>query len=484
MKIKVRYLVKQPGRRGAPPRYFWQPSAALREQGYALQRVPDGWESIVDEDVLEERAIAAAQDLNRQLDARRKAESEAPRKPRPAVPQLRSVDALIKLYKTTDQPGAFRFKRNGKPRPRSTQRGYEQCLDRIGAWAGDAPVTAIGPKRVQVLQQAMAATPSFANAVIRVLRLLLDFGRREEWLVINPATKPNLMGTDPSGQLWPHQAVTLFTETADRRGRHSMGTAVTVDEWIGQREGDVLRLPRNLLQRAGDGTVTLRQGKGGVAVSLPLGMVPHLVARVEAEQTRLDKLYKNAKVQPSTLIVSEETGQPYKEDNFRHVFADIRAEMAAEMRRRKGWRQDEKGGPGTPGWRNGELGMMLSQCGLSGAALATRLAFEFRRAASFEVDYLVPGREANAADAFILYVEDLQFMHLRHTAVTRLGEAEASDELISVITGHAPASVKQILQRYLVRTKKLARLAFQKRMDAEGIATTLPTPATKEEGGA
>lgn len=475
MQLSVRYLIEKPGRRGEPPRYFWQPAAAMRKQGYALQRVPDNWAEIADPVTLKRLAIEAAQDLNRQLDARRKAEPAPTR--RPVAAPMRSVDALIALYKSTDQPGAFRFKSNGKPRPRSTQRGYEQCLERIGAWAGDAPVTAIGAKRVQVLKQSMADTPSFANAVVRVLRLLLSFGRREEWLTINAASQPKLLGTDPSGQLWPAQAVVMFTETADRRGRQSMGTAVTVDEWIGQREGDVLRLPRNLLQRAGDGTVTLRQGKGGVAVSLPLGMVPHLVARVEAEQARLDKLYKDAKVPPMTLIVSEETGRPYKEDNFRHVFADIRAEMAAEMRRKKGWRLDDKGA-----WHNSELRLMLSQCGLAGQALADRLAFEYKRAASFEVDYLVPGRASDAPDAFLLYVEELQFMHLRHTAVTRLGESDASDELISVITGHAPASVKQILQRYLVRTKKLARLAFQKRLDAEGIVTSLPAAAKREDG--
>lgn len=477
MDLKVRYLVPKPGRRGQPARYFWQPSATLREAGWEPRRVPDNWAEISDAGELEAAAIAQAQILNQQLDAARSAAPATPASTTRAV-TTRTIDALIRLYKTTKAPGAFLVKKNGKPRPRSTKKSYEQCLERISLWAGSAPVQAITPKRIAVLKASMAATPSFCNAVVRVLRLLMEFARREEWVQINTARNPGLVGTDPSGLLWPREAVTLFAASADTLGRHSMGTAVILNEWFGQREGDVIRLPRLVVQRNLDGQITIRQSKGrdyGAAVTLPIGMVPHLVARAEAELGRLQLRYKDAVVQPSTLICSEETGQPYKEHNFSHVFARIRGHMADTMRLAKGWTKQEDGG-----WWHDDVAKRLGN--LPAAEQLKEMVLEARRAASFEVDYLMPGRDSVDPDAFRIFVDELQFMHLRHTAITRLAEAGCDDELISQITGHSPNTVKEILKRYLVRTRKLARLAFQKRLEAEGIVTTPAAAPTKESG--
>jgi hypothetical protein len=72
---------------------------------------------------------------------------------------------------------------------------------------------------------------------------------------------------------------------------------------------------------------------------------------------------------------------------------------------------------------------------------------------AFQVDYLLPGRAMDDPDAFTIKMTDLWFMHLRHTAVTRLAEAECEIPLISAVTGHSPKSVQEILSRYLVRTE-------------------------------
>ena len=76
-------------------------------------------------------------------------------------------------------------------------------------------------------------------------------------------------------------------------------------------------------------------------------------------------------------------------------------------------------------------------------------------------------------DAFFIRMEQLTFMHLRHTAITRLGEAECAVGLISAISGHAQATVQQLMERYMVRTATMARLAFQRRMDAEQPAAPI-----------
>lgn len=61
----------------------------------------------------------------------------------------------------------------------------------------------------------------------------------------------------------------------------------------------------------------------------------------------------------------------------------------------------------------------------------------------------------------------LDFMHLRHTAVARLAEAGCELAEIAAITGHTLTSCAQIIDRYLVRTERLAERAFRRRMDAE-----------------
>lgn len=285
---------------------------------------------------------------------------------------------------------------------------------------------AVDAARVQKLKAAYATHPAFSNAIVRVLRLLLEYGRRNGWLQINPAQRPALAGTDPSGLIWPREAIQIMVETADRLGRPSIGDAVLLNEWLGQREGDILRMPRTVLR---NGSLVLRQSKTGAGVALPVSMVPHLEARLQASLARTAQL----RTVPTTIIVNEDTGLPYKSDNFRHVFARVRAEAAKLF-------------------------------------------------PTFEVDHLAPGRDMADPDAFTVRMTDLTFMQLRHTAVTRLAEAECDVQLIAAITGHAQETVLSIIERYMVRTAKMARLAFGKRMAAEGMEPAVVADTVKGAG--
>jgi hypothetical protein len=211
-------------------------------------------------------------------------------------------------------------------------------------------------------------------------------------------------------------AVAAFVVVADRMGRHSIGTAVMLDEWLGQRQGDILRLPHSIYRA---GVLSIRQSKTGAGVSLLIDLVPQLAERLAGETARVDARFAEGPIKPAQLIVDESTCHAYAADRFRHLFAEVRAE-AAEAH------------------------------------------------PAFQVDYLLPGRAMDDPDAFTIKMTDLWFMHLRHTAVTRLAEAECEIPLISAVTGHSPKSVQEILSGYLVRTRKLAKLAFQRRLAAEG----------------
>jgi integrase len=59
-------------------------------------------------------------------------------------------------------------------------------------------------------------------------------------------------------------------------------------------------------------------------------------------------------------------------------------------------------------------------------------------------------------------ITDLTFHDTRGTAVTMLAEAGATHPQIAAITGHSLATVNQILDRYLSRTKPLAMAAISK----------------------
>jgi integrase len=394
---RIRYLTERPGPTG--PRYFWQPSTVLRGQGWQLTRLPDAFAE----------AVAAAEQINARVDAWRAGTGEGPNGQPPAgratgkgaaarAPRAApgSVDALIAAYK------ASRFWLGLAPK---TQRVYAWCLDKISAWAGDAPASAITPALVEKFYQRLQVsgegerkeTPAKAAAVIRVLRLLLEAGRRLEvrpgvpYVTGNAAARPGLtVKRQREPRLWSAEDIAAMVAAADALGWRSVGTAILLNSWIGQRLGDVLALPR---WDVAAGALVFRQHKTGRTVSLPVHLVPALVERLTAEAQR-----PGAVQSPTHALVHDHTGKPWRPDTFGHVFAEVRTHAA-------------KARP---------------NCG------------------------------------------DLWFMELRHTAVTRLHEAGVDALGIASITGHSEAGVSAILGRhYLVRTARAAERAFCQRIEAE-----------------
>lgn len=381
MKISVPYLVTRTGRDGRV-RFYWSPAARLVRQGWAVRRLAD--------DPAAARAEAEA--LNRELAAWRSGEQ-------PRAIEVGTFEAAVRAWQ------ASRLWTELKP---ATQRFYRQNVDVLMQVFHDQPLRGIRRRHLEAIYLKLRArTPAKARAVMRAAQALMRYAVHAELIKEedNPCRKMRLTDTATKGRVWSDAAVDAVAAAADRAGQHGIGTAVLLNAWCGQRQADVLAWRRP--EVTGDGRIRLVQAKTGAAVSLPVGVVPHLVARLAAEHA-----LAQARPVQSPYLVTDARGRPFKADHFRHAFAAVRAAAAAQVR----------------------------------ASMADGAA----------------GDEDLAAE-----IEALDFMHLRHTAVARLAEAGCELAEIAAITGHTLTSCAQIIDRYLVRTERLAERAFRRRMDAE-----------------
>lgn len=371
--IEIRYFAKRPrgNRNGGGFRYFWQPSKSLIAEGWKMMRLSDD----------EVEAMRQAEQKNRELDDWR-----AGRITSPTTESMGTVDALISLYLNS---------RDFAEKKPSTKRSYLQALKIIREWAGDQPARAITPNAVRELYEALAHKRAVGNKVIRTLRLLMEFARRHDLVKDNPATRPGIKDRSSKGKLWPHESVALFTTTADAMGDHAIGSAILLNEWMGQRPGDVLSLKRAQYHSGG---IWIKQAKTGADVMVPIDIVPHLRERLEAELARAEAIAPLA----DEIFIDPRTKHGWNDSTFRHRFAAIRSKACAKL---------------------------------------------------------------NETDT-VAFME-LTMQSLRHTAVTRMGEAGLPPALIASISGHSQQQCVAILNRYNVTTTRMAKEAFLRRFTFE-----------------
>ena len=365
-------------------RYYWEPSPALRRQGYrSLPLSPD-------------RAAAEAEALarNRAIAAEAGADGDTPA----AAPDPKSVAHMITGFLGS------RFCDELAPK---TIDEYRRRCETIRQWAGDQPAASITEADVERFYVSLLKRRGtyVANSTIAVLRRAFWYGKKMRYTTNNPGERPGMKAPQRQTEviLWTDDMVEAVVAAADAMGRHSIGTAVMLDYWLGQRLGDILRLPRDFAL-----DTTFAQRKTGRQMDLPLDDLPHLQARIRAEQERQRAAKPWRRRRTSTpvigpcLIISEATGRAYAECNFSHLFREV-VDTAARG-------DAELGIPATPS------------------------------------------------------VAGLRFMWLRHTAVTRMAEAGCEIPEICAVSGHTLKSAAQIMEHYLVRTGRMARAAFKKRL--------------------
>lgn len=260
----------------AGERYVWRPSPSLRRAGFRETRLDaDPAVAARQAEALTRQAIAERDALSRQV----------------AGPV--TLHTVIAAYLASDE---FRTLRP------ATQRGYRQCAEALKLSAlGGARIGAITPPVVGALKRSMAGTPWKANAVLRFLRLVWAWGRREGWCSgDNPAAAFRGLKTPPRQIVWSREQESRFLSVASSE----MNLAYLLAIYTAQREGDLLALPWSAYDGA---RITLRQSKTGELVSIPAA--EPLKAALDAAERR------------AIVVLTSARGLPWKADHFRHRFA-------------------------------------------------------------------------------------------------------------------------------------------------------------------
>jgi integrase len=260
----------------AGERYVWRPSPSLRRFGFRETHLAADLAT----------ATRQAAELTRQAIAERDALSRQQSGPT-------TLHTVIAAYLASEEFKALRP---------ATQRGYRQCAEILKEPPlGAARIGAITPPVVGALKRSMAATPWKANAVLRVLRLIWAWGRREGWCSgDNPAAEFRGLRTPPRQIVWSREAEATFLAAA----RPEMRLAYLLAVYTAQREGDLLTLPWSAYDGA---RITLRQSKTGELVSIPAADLLRSTLDLQARR--------------SITILTSARGLPWKADHFRHRFA-------------------------------------------------------------------------------------------------------------------------------------------------------------------
>lgn len=296
-KIKVRYFVSR-APKNKLTKYYWSPNTALKKAGWKIQRLSDDYAT----------ALSQAQSINNDVDRWRTGIIKEP-----DSATRGTVDYIIQKYR-----GAREYKGLNQ----RTRKDYDVYLRLISDWAGQEQAVTITSRAVNTLYENMAkATPTKAAYLIRVLRLLFSFAERRSITPknTNPATNMRISTKTEKQSIWEPEDVALMVRKADEMGYFSMGTAIMLNEWMGQRAGDVIKMNMNDYK---SGIISIKQSKTGAHVSLPIDIVEKLRDRITIQ------IEKNIALTNATpQLIQQRDGTAFKSDWFSHLFRQIRDEL-------------------------------------------------------------------------------------------------------------------------------------------------------------
>ncbi|MGY3533858.1 integrase [Bradyrhizobium sp. USDA 4452] len=151
----------------------------------------------------------------------------------------------------------------------SSRRSYLAYLKLIENEFGDLPLAALTDRRVRgdfkSWRDSFAETPRKADYAWTTLARIMSFAKDRGIIATNPCERGGrLYAADRRDNIWGEQQMAAILQTASAEIKFAIMLAL----WIGQRQGDLLRLPWS----AYDGShIRLRQSKTGRRIAMPAG---------------------------------------------------------------------------------------------------------------------------------------------------------------------------------------------------------------------
>lgn len=146
------------------------------------------------------------------------------------------------------------------------------------------------------------------NYMMRVMKRVYEYGRTREYVSGNPFQKLGLEQEHRRTQRWSYEQVQAFSQAAEDIGRPSMGLAIQIGYEVGQRLSDILSLTWDQWDgEAFSGSQSKTANEWWVPVS--------------------DELREKLKIREhdsGLVIVNENTGRAYTNNNFNHVFRKVK----------------------------------------------------------------------------------------------------------------------------------------------------------------
>lgn len=290
-----------------------------------------------------------------------------------------------------------------------TRQEYRDHIEIMRAMWETVPVLGITRKVVRALHASYADRRWRGNAILRTLRLVMNFAIHElevPGLTRNPAEHMALYETRPRDQVWSQAQIDAFLAAAS--DQPTMRRAFALLLYTVQRPSDVLSMARPMLfEKNRRVWIRLQQAKTGALVDVPCH------AGLIAELGRMDTLNEGEELTP--LLVSSPRGKVWLYRNFARAWDRVR--------RRANWQIARK--------------EIISRLGLP----------EPRRAA-----------ERNKAKEAIRskMLGNLQRRDLRRTGMVQLAVAGATTPQIAALSGHGIDRIQKILDTYLPRRGEVA----------------------------
>jgi integrase len=293
------------------------------------------------------------------------------------------------------------------PRTQAEYRDHIEILR--SAWEA-VPIAGISRKAVATLHAVYEDRPHRGNAILRTLRLLLNYGIDQielPGLLRNPAAHLDMHPTEPRHQVWDAARIGAFLDAASAV-QPRMRQALALLLYTAQRPADVLAMGRPMMWRddAGRNWIRLRQAKTGEPVDVPLH------AALAAELARPSLLLR-AGAQASTLLLPSPMGLRWTMRNFARSWDQVVA----------------------------RANFML-----------VRTALRQRGGLPRAVDARASAKAALRA----MLITDLQRRDLRRTGVVQLALAGATVPQIAALTGWRIEHTQAIVETYLPRRGDVA----------------------------